>query len=507
MNALVLLAIAAIVFALGYRYFARFLAAITAAPADGGNYSTAAQGRTEGVWAGVLDTATLAARGGIVLALAGVGSLAAWGWSPGFLWILVAGLLVAGTYAIVAAQRATFSGPWPSATLYGFGLTANAFTLLLFAGLLKAAPSVAGAYLYALLGSAVLAWQRDRLSRTLMVAGVAGVAALATWLGTAYPVAILGAFRIATAIGPIDLGPVLAWAVLILADLYLKSEQRRPILDRLAGINLLALTLLALLGVLFWHPSLSVPAFRTSGGDHAMPGLILAFSGLPLVPVYLYWIYHRPAPQGQTQAGGAGSGFAPYALVVALTALATIGFLAVVTLSHGTEPGPQGLLGLGSILAGLAEWLSVRAEPARLMLTFTGLALATGLRAALAFGVEQQSEATRALAPSCGRFGARATLVPLVLAFLVIASGTRESWALFSGFSIVFVGVFLWSSTSDRRGPVALIALAALVVADWALLARVIEYWHERRGLGVLAAVLILAWQATALWPRPGRQA
>ena len=506
MNALILLTIAVAILALGYRYFARFLATavLTARAPRYDRYSTAQSAATEED-TGMSAYAALGARAGVPLVLAGAGLLSAWGWTPGFLWILTSGALFAGAYAIALVARDPAHAPIPATIIYALGLVTNAFSLLLLATLLAALPGAAAAYVLELaLFAAIARWRAGTEEPPAATMGLAIVAVAGACLfGTEYPLAIIGRLELHSGAGSFGIGAVTAWAALILIDLRVKTTLRQPLLERAGALQLVAVMALALLAAVLWHPSMTIPAFHRGPQDtHALPGLVLMCTGLPLGAIYFYWASEDTAPR----VSRTGS----YALSAVLTGMAIVSFLAVATLRPdgvarylpGLRPAP--FLGLRSVIYGLGQWLSVRAAPSAFMLTFAGASVAIALRSGLSFGLERQAQTGAALAPESQRFGDYSVLLPLALTALATAAAPREAWALFGAASLLVAGRLLWQADDGRMNLLAWIGVSVIALADWALIARLVAYWHERRGLGTAIAIAILAWQA---WTWRRRQA
>ncbi|MHB1943040.1 MAG: hypothetical protein ACYCP0_08290 [Acidiferrobacteraceae bacterium] len=503
MNALTLLAIAVAILALGYRYFARFLAAAAPTPRTprGDPYNTAQRAATEEE-TGMGAYAALGARASVPLVLAGAGLLSAWGWTPGFLWILTSGALFAGAYAIALVSRDPSHAPVPATIVYVLGLVTNAFSLLLLATLLAALPGAAAAYVLELgLFAAIARWRAGAGRPPAATVGLAMVAvAGACIFGAEYPLTILGHLELDSGAGSFGIGAVTVWAALILIDLRVKATLRQPLLEQAGALQLLAVMALALLAVLLWHPPMAIPAFHRGPQDtHALPGLVLMCTGLPLGAIYFYWASEDAAPR----VSRTGS----YALSAVLTGMAIVSFLAVATLRPdrfalflpGLRPTP--FLGLRSVIYGLGQWLSVRADPSAFMLTFAGASVAIALRSGLSFGLERQAQAGAALAPESRRFGDYSVLLPLALTALATAAAPREAWELFGAASLLVAGRLLWQADGGHMNPLAWIGVSAIVLADWALVARLVAYWHERRGLGAAIAIAMIVWQ-TWTWRR-----
>ncbi|MHB1950394.1 MAG: hypothetical protein ACYCQK_02840 [Acidiferrobacteraceae bacterium] len=502
MNALTLLAIAVAIFALGYRYFARFLA--TAAlvrhhrPADSDQYNTIARAGTEG-GRPAAEYLVLIARSGAPLALIGAALLALWGWTPGYLWILTSGAVFAGAYAMIPARANTAI---PPAILYGLGLVTNAFVLLVLTALLVLLPQVASAYVLELALLAALArWGTASSPAATTTAAVSG-ALLACVLGTAYPLAFIGHFTIESGIGSIGIGATAVWASLVMIDWRSGGGWRTAALERVAGPQLLAAIALAAVALALRHPPLAVAPFRAGPGDtRALPAIALAFAGLPFSALYWYW---ADEPVAAKPAAGVGH----YALSALLTLSALTAFLAAASLREVTFAGsvvlpfsarPQAL----ATLAGILSDFSGRGSRFEAFLaTFAGTGIALALRTALGFGLTRQEQFSHVLLPDSRRFGDVSVLLPLALMAIALAAAPLEGWMLFGAASLLFAGRVLWTSGANL-GLAKGLGGAAIAFADWGLLARLVLYWHERRALGAVIALALLLGQAWAWRPRP----
>ncbi|MHB1585592.1 MAG: hypothetical protein ACYCRH_02385 [Acidiferrobacteraceae bacterium] len=502
MNALTLLAIAVAILALGYRYFARFLATATLMqhrPTGDSHYSTMQPAGTAG---GIPGGAylILIARGGIPLALVGASLLVLWGWTPGFLWILTSGALFAGAYTMTLARGNTTV---PGGLVYGLGLVTNAFSLFVLAALLVLFPAVASAYVLELALFAALARWGTSLSSPMATALAGFGMVLACVLGMEYPLAILGHLRIDSGIGSIGIGATALWAALIMAELRSGAVWRAPWLERAAAPQFLIAAAMAAVALVIRHPALTAPAFRPgTGHPHALPASVLAFTGLPFSALYWYWACEETSESTRTQTG-------TYGLSAVLTIAALTTFLAVASSRAMTfagfsalpfSPRPQALAALYDFISRLRG----PGSSADLFLaTLTGTATGLALRTALGFGLMRQRQAGTQLHPETERFGDVAVLLPLAVTSLALAAAPLESWMLFGAATLLFAGRVLWTSGRAHMGPVAWLGAAVIALADWALIARVILYWHERRAMGAAIALTLLLGQAWAWRQRP----
>lgn len=501
MNALTLLAIAVAILALGYRYFARFLATATLMlhrPAGDDHYSTTQPAGTAGRLPGAY--LILIARGGIPLALISAGLLVLWGWTPGFLWILTSGALFAGVYTMTLARA---NATMPRGVLYGLGLVTNAFSLLVLAALLVLFPAVASAYVLELALFAALARWGTSLSSSMATA-IAGLGTvLACALGMEYPLAILGHLKINSGIGSIGIGTTAVWAALIMAELRSGSASRQPWLERAAAPQFLIAAAVAVIALVIRHPALTAPAFRPGAGHtHALPASVLAFTGLPFSALYWYWASEETSESARTQTG-------TYGLSAVLTILALTTFLAVASSRTMAFAGLRALLfaqrpqTLAALVAFISQLRGAGSSSRALLATFAGTATVLTLRTALGFGLMRQSQTGTLLHPETGRFGDIAVLLPLAVTALALAAAPLESWMLFGAASLLFAGRVLWVSGRADMGLVAWFGAAIIALADWALVARLILYWHERRAMGATIALAMLVWQAWAWRQRP----
>lgn len=296
MNSLLLLIIGLCVLGMGYRFYAKFLSlVIFRAEGDG---STPAVRRDDARdympcnrW--VLLSQHGAAAG--ILSVLGVGLGVMWGWIPAFLWVVVGTLVVGGTYALAALWASLrrsgdslagvvfdLAGVWGAIPMFVMGVAVLVFvcaiTGVLLGQLLHAHPEAGWSFL----GLSLVPFPVRRALQAHTLASVFGWSSVAisfflltVLLGQGYPLTLAGVWTLN--IGGADLlalPPETTWAVLGLALAYLSvrapvSEVARP-RGSFAGMLLVAMVLLLLIGLGLIRPQLAAPEFQ---GSADLPGL------------------------------------------------------------------------------------------------------------------------------------------------------------------------------------------------------------------------------------------
>ncbi len=286
MNSLVLIMVAIGVFAMGYRFYAKFLTLgvfriDNAAPTPASHRHDSHDFVRCNRWL-LLSQHTAAVAGSTTLIGAGVAVI--WGWVPAFLWIVVGTVVVAGTYAIGTLWASLrYSGASPkalaqelvgrAATIPFLGLAGIflivvcAVLTLLIGEVLVATPSVAWLFLSVMPITIFLrqSLSADSAGQVLFNLGLILVILVAAFLvGQYLPLAITGAWRI-----PgwnrdlLILGPELIWSVLVLTTCYfsIKDPVWRTARPRgvLAGIVLLIVILLMVVGISVYQPDIAAP--------------------------------------------------------------------------------------------------------------------------------------------------------------------------------------------------------------------------------------------------------
>ncbi len=286
MNSLVLIMVTIGVFAMGYRFYAKFLTLgvfriDNSAPTPASHRHDSHDFVRCNRWL-LLSQHTAAVTGSTTLVGTGVAII--WGWVPAFLWIVVGTVLVAGTYAIGtlwASLRYSGVGPQSlaqelvgtTATIPFFGLAGIllivvcAVLTLLIGEVLVANPSVGWLFLSLMpitifLRQSLFAATAEHLLLNLGL--VLAISLAAFILGQYLPLAITGAWRIqGWNQDVLVLGPGLIWSVIVLITGYLSIKDpvwstARP-RGVLAGILLLIVILLIFIGISIYQPDITAP--------------------------------------------------------------------------------------------------------------------------------------------------------------------------------------------------------------------------------------------------------
>ncbi len=286
MNSLVLIMVTIGVFAMGYRFYAKFLTLgvfriDNSAPTPASHRYDSHDFVRCNRWL-LLSQHTAAVAGSTTLVGAGVAII--WGWVPAFLWIVVGTVLVAGAYAIGTLWASLrYSGCSPQslaqelvgrpATIPFLGLAGIllmvvcAVLTLLIGDVLVANPSVGWLFLSLMpitifLRQSLFAASAGHLLSNLGPVFVISVAAFI--LGQYLPLAITGAWRIqGWNQDVLVLRPGLIWSVIVLIAGYLSIKDpvwstARP-RGVLAGILLLIVILLIVIGISVYQPVITAP--------------------------------------------------------------------------------------------------------------------------------------------------------------------------------------------------------------------------------------------------------
>lgn len=302
MNALFLLAAAAVAFVFGYRFYAKWLALeiFRLEP----NYSTRAQSRP-----GEQDyvpTHPQLLLGHHLAAITAAGAFAApivavaWGWIPAFLWIVVGSSMAAGTYGLasfwLASRHPEDLGQSAGRLIHRrtrtvWRLLSAAVLLVLVAASAGFAASMLAAYPESAVPTAAIAltawafgsYLHGRAGSRLLPAAAVALAAvlfLIEWLGTV-PLRFDGQLTIALADRVhFTIDAVVVWIVLLLV--YAFYSARMPVwkLTRPRAFLIAAAAVVMLLflyaALIVQHPSIDAPPFHSPPSRaHALPWLFL----------------------------------------------------------------------------------------------------------------------------------------------------------------------------------------------------------------------------------------
>ncbi len=548
-NSAILLIIAVTVFVLGYRFYAKFLAAgvfrldrnYSPPPATAGPPPVAVNRHVLfGHHLAMLTAGTT---------LTGAAVALIWGWVPAFLWAVVASVIAAGTYGLGGlwlgfrqrgASPAGLAGLWLGGGARA-AVLAVTFTVLLLLGALLA---LLAAQLLDLYPHVVLAfWAQIAIAlalgvvlargRNTEIAAGSAVAllavAVALWLFRKLPFTLGGAVTLELGGATLlTVNNITVWVVLVLALVFLSARLPLARLARPYGLltaGLLAIGLAIVFAAILWvHPPMLAPQFAA---PPEAPG-VLPWVFVTLVSGAIAG-FHLLVAQGITARQLAAETDARYlgyggALGEGLTAVAVV--LACAAGFGGQDDWARayaswgGLQNLGQVSAfvverwvTLAQGLGIDASAARALFALLVLNLTiTTLDAA----VRLQRSLLRELAETYRieglKRGQRPLLVAVGLAALLaladVSGGQPLSAAngfwpafglanhLFAALGLLLIGLLLTRLHRPRAlviGPL----LAVLALGLWALVLQLKLWWVQQHWLLVAGALLIAA---PALW-------
>jgi len=549
-NSAILLITAVVVFVLGYRFYAKFLAAAvfrldnnySPPPSAAGPPPTAVNRHL------VFGHHLAMLASGATLTGAAIAVI--WGWVPAFLWAVIASVIAAGTYGLGGiwlgirqrgASPAGLAGLW-----LGPGARAVVFTLvfvvllLLTALLARLAAQLLDLYPYVVLAfwaqiAIVLALgrmdTRGPRSEIVVSALLAPLLVLAgLWLFKKLPFALSGALTLE--LGGVDLlafDSIALWVVLVLALCFISARLPLVRLARPYGV-LTAVHLLIALTVLFaailWvHPPMLAPQFATPPQDspQVLPWVFVTLVSGALAGFHLLIAQGISARQlsSETDAryigyGGAlGEGLVAVAVVIACAA----GFGGYDEWSRAYA-GWGGLQDLGQIAAfvverwvTLARGLGIDAHAARaffalLVLNLTVTTLEAGVRLQhhllREVGETYRSERlTRGQRPLLLAVGLAAAVALYDPSGGQAPSPANGFWPLFglANHLLAVVGFALAAVLLARlRRPRALLIAplsAVLALSLWALILQIVQ-WRAQQHWFLIAISLVVA--LPALW-------
>lgn len=545
MNSAVLLGSALLIFALGYRFFARFLSILIFKPAyrvfTEANAKASLSHRLFSVpfdqWQYVAHH--IAATVGIV-SIIGVGIAATWGWAPAFLWIVTATVVAGGTYIIgalwVSRYRPDTGAVEAIIDLLGnraaAGLMALAFLLLLFLNpllamlittILENYPAVALPYLTHIFIGIGMAYLLRRPSAPIRMGSSVAVMALLClliWVGTQIPIVIEGAIKFEIAgYNFASIQNSAAWIAIVMVAVYattLHSPASGP-LPRAYTITLMLTLLLGIMivAIFITHHELVAPAYASNTGlPFPLPMLFITITGGAVCGFYaLLAGGGSPMPlamnhyrSGSTAFGGAivDAILAVGALVIATTEFTSeTAWLA----QHGEWPTTRGLgewiFQFINGYAGLANTLLI---PGEFAAAFCAFVLASLALSTLETGIRIQcfmfEEIARTI-PSIQISNQKQTkIVVIVVALLAIALSVDNSpitfWVSFGVVNQFFAcSILLAIMVALRRlGRSSLVVSIPLVVLFpvtlWGILERLAAWWQSEHYGAILIGLTVM---------------
>lgn len=539
-----LLSIAALAFAFGYRFYAKLLALGVFRLSE--HYSPSVQGRSEPVAHRLLLAGHYAA-GASALVLAGGLVASIWGWVPAFLWAVAGTAVAGGLYALgglwlsarhpdhdPAQLAAILLDPRACEPLFALLLVLlvalNATVAALAGSLLATYPgavlpflaSVAAAWLFGL-----YARERDSVELALLSA-IALVALLAAvWLFGKVTLAFTGAFNLdvrGTTLLALTAAP--AWTILIFVYVY--SSLRVPIgrLSRPQGYlaALLGALLLAVFfaSALFTSPPIAAPEFhRAANAPGAIPFLFVTLTSGALAGFYLLVANVVVTGQLEREADarvvGYGSALALGAAALSAIIAASIGFRS----TEEWQAFYASWVGLADVQQLLTLYIDTVARTVAglgldaAFLRHLGAVTVIGLLvAALEAGLRAQRRLLVGFAQrhAFGRLGAERPMtlitlgLPALLALYLSQQSGAADWLRALGTldqAAAAGGLLLLAAALKRAGlPAAAAAapfLALLMLLAWALAAQMVEWVHHGHWLRAgLWGILLLAVSALA---------
>lgn len=552
MNSLLLLLIAILAAAFGYRFYAKLLALAVYVLDD--NYSTPARERPDAYDQVPTNPHFLfghhvAAISGLTVVGAGA-ALLIWGWAPVFLWVVVGTAVGAGAYGMASLWLSVrrpaaglytiaheFSGRIGAYAFLGIGL---ALLLALNVGAAAIAALLLVSYPGAALPSAVLMlcgvglgrYLHGRRESALPPASLVALVLLllAIYVFADWPLAFSGALALDVhGASLLTLDSTAAWMTLLLIYGFFaarapvwKVSRPRSYLTALLALIALGITLA---GLIVAHPAVTAPEFhRAADAPGVFPWLFVALAGGTLVGFHFMVANGVTAKQmkreGQARYLGYGG-----ALLDGLLALAAI---VVVATAHGDAAAWQaahaswsGAFDFPRVLAlivdgiagyGAAVGVSVGYGRTLVAVVLIGLSVATleaGVRV-LKHVLLDVAQATQPPAPDAP--AARARLLTrlderggLHLAFwlslllaLTVGRELSQWWLLFGSANLLYAGLalLLMAAAVRAAGRAALLvwgpALFALVLAGWALLLTIVDGVQYGRWLHAAVALALI---------------
>lgn len=522
MNSVLLLAMVVPIFILGYHYYARLLASSVFRPSNDNNSTPAREpdgGVDDATGANTLTVGQQLGAGLFASAL-GASIAAFWGWAPAFLWLVIATVVIAGTYRMATLWLAAHHG---RTLIESVRILLGRRGARVFASLLAAVALAVGGLLVMLLAQLLARHTAAVLPFWLLIivalalgavlrraprewvpasAGAVLLALTVIWVASAWPLAINGSISVSVAGATGTLDAALLWLVALFA--FALYAQRQPVakLERpraYLGVLLAALLLLlGIAGILLRHPELAMAPFNLAARP-ALPSVaaVLALGGLLGLPALMATtsMAARCTPRsGYAMALGVGL----FALVSLLLAAGTNHdawqAMALAAVSQTSAVQFVGLVvnGFGFFAAGLGMDAQLAATLAAVvLLTLLGAAIDALLRF-------QGSVLAQTLASPVGARARVAIVLGLAWLGYTVDPGGLNLWLLLGAANLLIAGVVLiligLALHQSQRGAAVPLALGAglVAVADWGLVQMVANGWA--------GAFHALIWPAVALF-------
>ena len=540
MTTILVLVIAVCVFAMGYRFYAKFLAlsvlrtnvdAKTPALRRGGGHDFV----PSSTWALFADN--MAAMG--ILAVLGVAIAVVWGWIPAFLWIVVGTLVAGGAYAF-AGLRASLRrsgdslagivfdliGVWGALPMYLLGVLLLIFLCglmsVLLGQMLQAHPESAWSFLGFLFVPLLLRRGLAAKSKaTVWVWVNAGVALflIGTMLGQWLPVNVFGTLRIHT--GSIELLSFphsLVWTSIALIFSYrsIKAPVTHQFQPRstIVGVLVVMMMLLVAFGLVLSSAPLVAPNFQLETDLPSLfPLLFLVVSGGAICGIHALLItgptVRRISHQRDAPVIGYGS--------MVITGVLAVLILLVLCAGFSSEEDWATVYGVWPEHAALYVWLDLAVIKMARFMAAGGIPLAwsVGAVAAVVAGMVLVTleYALRTLAYAMEecvedfelgflrgpnyreRIAVGITAVAALWLFQV--GPNLQHWLLFGLANQLFAGVFLLVLTLlmnrlSRNTTFLLVpALFMLLISLWSLIWLSIDWWQKQQWLMLFSTFVV----------------
>ncbi len=351
-NSVFLLGAAVLVFVLGYRFYAKFLALAVfrldpaaRTPAQAGVPDAAPCPRHQ-----LLGHHLAAVAAGTTLAGSAVALV--WGWVPAFLWVVMGSVVAAGTYGLaglwLGVRHGAASPATQAARLLGARLRppffALVFILLLLltalfalgaAQLLDGFPSAVFAFgLQIVLALALGSGLTQRLGLGLLPASAIALAliGLALWLLPSLAMDGTLVFSL-SGMKLLSIDGVTVWVVVLLVYSYYSARAPLARLARpygyLSAVQLGLALLVLFAGVLWLHPPLAAPAFHVGTGAPALlpwlfltltSGALAGFHALVASGITARQVQHETDVRFIGYGGALGDGLLALGVIIACSA-------------------------------------------------------------------------------------------------------------------------------------------------------------------------------------------
>lgn len=557
MNSLLLLLIAILAAAFGYRFYAKLLAVAVYGLDD--NYSTPARERPDAHDRVPTNPHFLFGHHAAAIAgltVVGAALAVAWGWVPVFLWVVAGTVVGAGAFGMAGlwlsvrrpaaglyAQAREFSGRAGAVAFVAVGMvllvTLNACAAILGAWLLTAYPgAVLPLVALVFLGIGLGRYLHGRRESALPGASFIALVLLLIAIHLLHwPISYDGVLQLTLGDTPLlTLDAIAAWAAVLLV--YAVFAARAPIWQvsrpRSHLTTLLALVALGICyaGLAITHPALTAPELHAAADTpYVFPWLFVALAGGTLVGFQFIVASGVTAPQlkreGHARYLGYGGALLDGLLALAVVIIAATAFTdaaawrdahtswsRALDIPRAVTQVIEGIARYGAAV-GVSEWYG-RSLAA---LVFIGLSVAT-LEAGMRSLKRLLAEAARAtpadkhprlaqIADTLGeRRGSHVAFWISLLTAVAIGRDLAYWWLLFGSVNLLFAGLALLLAVAALRAaarPALLLwgpASFALVLAGWALALTAMDgllagrWLHAMVALALLTAGAVMGWQS-----------